>query len=79
MRALAALICLSIAWPALGTAAITASTWLLANTTLDLTAAGLILLARHRPHRSHRIITFLLGATIASAITGHRAGPQIPA
>ncbi|MCX4750925.1 hypothetical protein OG455_41325 [Kitasatospora sp. NBC_01287] len=88
MRALFAFLLLSIAWPALGTAAITASTWLAANLTLDLTAAALILLARHRPHRAHPIITFLAGAAIATWITGHRpkptplttaTGPQIPA
>lgn len=86
MRALYALICLSIAWPALGTAAITAGTWIIANLTLDLTLAGLYLLARHRPHHAHPVIAFLAGAGIATWITGHRpkpnpaaTGPQIPA
>lgn len=79
MRALYAFLLLAIAWPALTTA----TAWALGNATTDLTITGLILLARHRPHHSHRLITWLVGAGIATAITGHRPkptnGPQIPA
>jgi len=77
MRALYALICLAIAYPALAHPAIGAGLGIAgfaaAHLTLTLTVAAVVLLARHRPHHPHRLITALAGATIAALVTGHRA------
>ncbi|WP_035796471.1 hypothetical protein [Kitasatospora mediocidica] len=87
MRAVIALILLTIAWPALTGVAIGTSAYLTTHLAATLTIAAAVLLARHKPHRSHPVITFLIGASIATWITGHHgqttqapaSGPQIPA
>lgn len=64
MRAIYALVILAILYPAL-------PTWTLGHLTITGTTAAVLLLARHRPHHSHPIIAALIGATIATWITGH--------
>lgn len=71
MRVVHALILLTIAWPALTSIAIGTSAYLGTHLALTLTIAAAVLLARHKPHRSHPVITFIVGAGIATLITGH--------
>ena len=65
MRAIYALAILAVLYPAL-------TDWTLGHLTITGTAAAALLLARHRPEHSHPIIAALIGAGIATWITGHR-------
>lgn len=89
MRAVIALIFLAIAWHPIAGITAYAGTYFGTHLTATLTLAAAVLLARHAPRHSHPIIAFLLGAGIATWITGHHAeatnlfkrspaGPQIP-
>jgi hypothetical protein len=65
VRAVYALAILALLYPAL-------TDWAFGHITVAGTAAAIVLLARHAPRHSHPIITFLVGAGIATWITGHR-------
>lgn len=77
MRAAIALIFLAIAWHPLAGIAIGTTAYLGGHLTATLTIAAVVLLARHAPRHSHPIIAALIGAGIATLITGHAppAGP----